>query len=273
MPTDLLPTRAEAPTEKLSQGFALAFTLHGIAFAALIAAAWIGHSSRHWGESDPTVGSVQATMVNALPLPPKQRFVEKSVLASEHTSPAPVPTPPAPSPKTAVPKEAAPTPKPNDIPIPAKITPPKTTADTHTTPSPSIRTPTPTAPTPKAASGDSPGIQIPQAMLQLKNGTAATTVDDRTFGDRYAYYIQLISRKIAESKAQGDPDGPDTRGKKTTIRFIINREGAPTDVSVLTASGSASLDTSTLRAIQRIDSFGPLPAGSQLPVRFEWTSK
>ena len=273
MPTELLQTRAEAPTEQISQGFALALTLHGIAIGALIAAAWIGHNSHHWGESDPTSGSVQASMVNSLPLPSKQRYVDKSVLASEHTSPAPTPTPPAPTPKTAVPKETAPTPKPNEILIPNKVTPPKPTAETHTTPSPSTKAPTSLAPTPKATTGDSPGIQIPQSITQLKNGTASVTVDDRTFGDRYAYYIRLISQKIAESKAQGDPDGPETRGRKTIIRFIIGRDGTPTDVAVLTSSGSSSLDTSTLRAIQRIDSFGPLPSGSQLPVRFEYDSK
>jgi protein TonB len=272
MPTDLLPTRAEASAEKLSQGFALALTLHLIAIGALLAAAWVGHNSHHWGESDPTAGSVQASMVSSLPLPSRQRYLDNSVLASEHTSPAPTPTQPAPNPKTAVPKETAPTPKPNDILIPSKKN-PKPTADTRTTPSPSSRTPAPSAPTPKATTGDSPGIQIPQSITQLKNGTASITVDDRAFGDRYAYYIRLISQKIAESKAQGDPDGPETRGRKTIIRFIITRDGTPTNIAVFTPSGSPALDTSTLRAIQRIDSFGPLPSGNQLPIRFEYDSK
>ena len=50
MPTETLPIRT--PTqEKLSTGFAVALTLHGLAFAGIIAAAWIGHNS-HWGDTN-----------------------------------------------------------------------------------------------------------------------------------------------------------------------------------------------------------------------------
>ena len=273
MPTETLPTRAESPTqESLSRGFWLALSLHGVALAGLIAAAWIGHSSHHWGDQDPTAGSVQASMVNSLPLPSKQRYLDKSVLASEHASAAPTPMPPAPNPRTAAPERAEPIPKPNEVLIPSR-TPTKPSATDRTQPSPSSRVPTPTPPTPKATTGDSGGIQIPQSITQLKNGTAMVTVDERTFGDRYAYYIRLIAQKINESKSEGDPDGADTRGKKTVIRFTIQRDGTPVDAAVIERSGSASLDTSTLRAIQRIDTFGALPQGDHLTVRFEYDSK
>jgi len=272
MPTETLPTRAEAPTsESLSRGFWLALTLHALAFGGMIAAAWIGHYSHHWGESDPMAGAIQASMVNALPLPPKQRLLDKSVLASEHSSAAPTPTPPAPNPKTSAPPKAEAAPKPNEIPIPSKP-PVKTSAD-HPQPSTSTRVPTPTPPTPKATSGDSGGIQIPASVMQFKNGTAAMTVDDRTFGDRYAYYIQQISRRFYQSKSEGDPDGPETRGKKTVVRFVVNRDGSPADVTVFTPSGSAALDISTVRALQRIDTFGPLPQGEHQTFRIEYTSK
>jgi protein TonB len=274
MPTETLPTRAEAPAkENLSRGFWLAIALHSAAFGGLIAAAWIGHTSHSWGDSDPTAGSIQASVVSSLPLQTKQRFDPKSVLASDNSSAAATPTPLAPTAKAPTPPKAEPPPKRDEVLIPNKTTPKPPAAKETPVPSPTSHTPAPTPPTPKATSGDSSGVQIPQAITQLKNGTAALTVEDRNFGDRYAYYIRLISDKITRSKAEGDPDGPETRGKKTVIRFTITREGIPIDATILTPSGSAALDTSTLRAIQRIDTFGPLPEGNQKVVRFEYDSK
>lgn len=273
MPTDLLPTRTEAPTEeRVSNGFALALFGHLAVAGIIIGATWISHRlNPHWGETDPTVGSIQASMVNSLPLPNKQHFKENEVLTSEKPSIAPTPPPPTPTP---VPKAAAqhpksePPPKPNEILIPKKVTPEKIT------PKPAPPQPVapravapPPVPSPKATTGETAGVQIPQSVTQLKNGTASITVPDRAFGDRFAYYIRLVAQKCNESKAQ-DTDPPTARGKRVIIHFIIDRDGAPTDVQVSTHSGSADLDFGTVRAIQRIDSFGPLPSGNQLAINY-----
>ena len=283
MPTETLPTRTEsASQEKVSQGFVWALALHGFVAAALFGAAFLSHrNSKHWGEQDPTAGSIQASMVHALPLPAKQRYMEKAVLASDNPSIAPTPPPPAPpkaKPEPVKPK-AEPPPKPNEVLIPTKVTPPKplpkpSAKPAEPIPEPPRRVVTPPAPpTPKATTGETAGIQIPQSVTQLKNGTATVTVEERAFGDRFAYYIRLIGQKINESKSQGEQDPPDARGKRTAVRFTIDRDGTPTDVEVITRSGSAALDTSTLRAIQRIDSFGPLPQGNHLTVTFGFTDK
>jgi protein TonB len=277
MPTETLPTRAEAPaTESVSRGFVLALALHGLAFLGLFIAAWISHRANpHWGDRDPSAGSIQASMVNALPLPPRQRYLDKAVLATEKPSIAPTPPPPTPEPAKAVaprPK-AEPLPKPNEVLIPAKVQPrPKPRAPDREQPEPARRVVTPPQPpTPKATTGESAGIQIPQSVSQLKNGTATVTIDERSFGDRYAYYIRLVSQKINQSKQQ-DSDPPETRGKRSAVRFVITRDGTPVDAEIATRSGSAALDTSTLRAIQRIDSFGPLPAGDRITITFGYTS-
>jgi protein TonB len=259
MPTETLPTRPETSSrESLSRGFALALTLHGLVAAALIGATWASYSQHHWGDRDPVTGSIQASMVSAIPLPPKVPTVDKSVLASDTPSVAPTPPPPTPETKARtsdVKPKAEPVPRPDAVPIPAKNNPP----------------PAPTTPSPKATNGDA-GVQIPMAVTQMRNGTSALTVDDRPFGDRYAYYIALVSRKVNQSKAEGDPDPPDSRGRRTIIRFVIQRDGTPTDISVDTRSGSPGLDTDTERAVQRIDSFGPLPAGDHLVIRYIYDS-
>jgi len=275
--TDTLPTRSQAPVqESVSRGFIAALLGHAAVIVVIVAFTWITHRlNPHWGESDPTIGSIQASVVNAIPLPPKQRFKEDEVLTSDKPSIAPTPPPPTLTPPTKaepVKPKSEPPPKPNEVLIPNKPTPttPAKPAEREQPVAPKRVTPPPT-PTPKATTGDTSGVQIPQSITPLKNGTASLTVEDRTFGDRYAYYVRLIAQKINQQKAQ-DIDPPESKGKRTAIRFTIDRDGTPTDVMVETRSGSVALDTSTMRAIQRIDTFGPLPAGDHLPVTLVWDS-
>lgn len=284
MNSDSLPTltlavrRTAIQEENVARGFLLSFAGHAVVVTGLVLATWLSHKlNPHWGEADPTVGSVQASMVNALPLPPRQRTLDKAVLTSEKPGLAPTPPPPAPAtPVKATPigPRAEPLPKPHDILIPAKTTPVKPLPKAETREQPvAVKRPSPApAPTPKATTGETAGVQIPQSVSQLKNGTASVTVEERAFGDRYAYYVRLISQKINQSKQQ-DSDGPEAKGKKTVIHFVIDRDGVPTEVQVSTRSGSSALDTSTLRAIQRIDSFGPLPMGEHLPVTFVYDAR
>jgi protein TonB len=43
------------------------------------------------------------------------------------------------------------------------------------------------------------------------------------------------------------------------VTFDIKRDGHPTNVQIEQSSGVPSLDQSAVRALQRIDTFGPLP--------------
>ena len=280
MPTETLPTRSAAPAaEQPSRGFLFALLGHLAFFAAIAGFAFISARVHNtWGEKDPLAGAVQATAVDALPLPPRQRFDEKNVLASEKPSIAPTPPPPTPAPpvKTEAPKpRTEPPPKPDEIAIPNKTQsrpkPAPPAEREQPAPTPKRVTPPP-PPTPKATTGDSAGIRIPESAFQIKNGNSTVSVPDRAFGDRYAYYIRTVARLINAQKAQ-DADGPDTKGKRVIIHFVIDHDGVPTEVEVQTRSGSAALDTSTLHAVQRVDTFGPLPSGNSLPVNFVWDSQ
>ncbi len=296
MPTELLPTREDTTTtKKVAPNLALAITLHLLIAAVIAGAAYISHKSNiHWGERDPLAGAMQVQAVTSLPLPPRQRFKENEVLASDKPSIAPTPPPPAPpSPKAKAPTapKAEPPPKPNEVLIPTKArpdpikpaptkpapTPPAKPAAAKPEPSKPVDTPpahtTPAPPTPKATTGETSGIQIPQSVVQTKTGISAIAIEERSFGDRFAYYVKLIQQAIQRAKQQ-EPDGPETRGKRTILKFTIDRDGAPTEVEVVTRSGSPALDLSTQRAIQRIDTFGPLPAGfSHVNVNFGYTSQ
>jgi len=257
-------TLDEQSPDRFGSGFVRAIALHVLvgAFLAALAIYVPGHVE-HWGENASTVGAIQASMVSAIPLPSKVAPVEKSVLASENTTPAPKPPP----------KEATqPPPKPTDILIKEKTTPktpPKVAPVEQPTP-PKHPQPAPT--TPKAASGDS-ATQLPQAINQVKNGTAMATVQDRTFGNRYAYYLKIVSNTVAQNWETYEADPTASQGKRVTLLFDINRDGVPENIRIETKSGSPSLDASALHALQRVDNFGPLPAGDHITVEYTFDYK
>ncbi len=265
-----------AETGRFGDGLAGALGLHLVLAAALIAAAYLGRTTpERWGERQASVGAIQASMVSAIPLPSHAKPIEKQVLASEDENQAPAPPP----------KEAAePPPKPTDILIKAK-TPPKKPAPVHTEAPPKpvphtvpsearpAKRPLPTPLTPKAQTGETTATQLPQAVSQVKNGTATATVQDRAFGARYAYYLRLVSQKVSQNWVAGEADPRSSQGKRVTLLFDIDRDGTPGDVHVETRSTSPSLDQSAMHAVQRIDSFGPLPAGNKISIEFSFDYK
>lgn len=245
--------------DRFGSGLVRAIALH-IALAAVVIglALFAPTHSQHWGENASSVGAIQASMVSAIPLPAKVAPVKDSVLASENVTPAPKPPP----------KEATqPPPKPTDVLVKEKTpikTPPKVAPVPEAAPP---KHPQPAPPTPKAATGDA-ATQLPEAITQTKNGTAMATVQDRTFGNRYAYYVQIVSRIVAQNWYTQEADPRGSQGKRVTLVFDINRDGNPNNVRLESSSGSPSLDSSALHAVQRIDSFGPLPAGDHITVEY-----
>ena len=91
------------------------------------------------------------------------------------------------------------------------------------------------------------------------------------FGTRYAWYVQVIQRKVADNWLKYEVDPRITSAQRVYITFDIARDGHPSNVQVEQSSGVPSLDISATRALQRIDTFGPLPtdySGSKISVEF-----
>lgn len=91
------------------------------------------------------------------------------------------------------------------------------------------------------------------------------------FGSRYAWYVQVVQRKVSENWLKYEVDPRIAQANRVYIIFTITRDGRPTSVEVEQSSGVPSLDNSAVRAIQRIDTFGPLPsdyAGNKVSVEF-----
>lgn len=91
------------------------------------------------------------------------------------------------------------------------------------------------------------------------------------FGNRFSWYVQGVQRKVTENWLKYEIDPRITDAKRVYLTFDIARDGHPMNVAIEQSSGVPSLDLSATRAIQRIDTFGPLPpdySGSKVSVEF-----
>jgi protein TonB len=91
------------------------------------------------------------------------------------------------------------------------------------------------------------------------------------FGSKYAWYVQVIQKKVQDNWLRYEVDPRISTAQRVYITFDIARDGHPMNVQTEQSSGVPSLDISATRALQRIDTFGPLPpeySGSKISVEF-----
>jgi protein TonB len=91
------------------------------------------------------------------------------------------------------------------------------------------------------------------------------------FGTRYGWYVQVIQRKVSDNWLKYEVDPSISTAQRVYITFDVARDGHPFNVRVEQSSGIPSLDISATRALQRIDTFGPLPpdySGSKISVEY-----
>ena len=254
--------------QKSSRDLVLSVVLHVLVLGGLLGAGFVFHrTGEQWGDRSATAGAVQATMVNSIPLPPKVQPKEDSVLASENPSPAP----PPPTPRTEPP------PKPTDIPVESRTPPkqPQPKIAERSAPEPP-KHPQPTRTDPNlASSGETAGMRVAMTSVENRVGTSSTNVTDSAFGDRFAFYVRAMTQKISQQWYTQTLD-PAAHGRKVSVTFRVDRDGSPSDVRISTPSGDTTLDASAVRALQRIDTFGPLPdayTGSYINVRYLFEPK
>ncbi len=91
------------------------------------------------------------------------------------------------------------------------------------------------------------------------------------FGNRYAWYVRVVQQKVSENWLKYEVDPRIAAANRVYVTFDINRTGQPKNVQIEQSSGIPSLDQSAVRALQRIDTFGPLPSdysGNKVSVEF-----
>jgi protein TonB len=222
------------------------FVLHGMLLSALVFYGVLGGLFHHnlWGNQG-AGGAMQVNLVsNALPLPNNQP-VNKNVLTTEKPSQAPAP----PSPKqhekideTAVPilgKQVKPT--------------------EQTTPKTQPHQPTPQTDN-RAQYGEQTGSVIPRSAQPQTASNGPTAVGDSDFASMFGWYVDQINRKMAATWNRSEADPRTPKGTRVYLIFTIHRDGSPSDARLDRSSGSPTLDRSCVRAVQRVDTFGQLPA-------------
>jgi len=91
------------------------------------------------------------------------------------------------------------------------------------------------------------------------------------FGTRFAWYVKVVQQKVHENWLAYEVDPRIQNANRFYLSFDISRDGRPVNVQIEQSSGVPSLDQSAIRAIQRIDTFGPLPpdySGNKVSVEF-----
>ena len=236
-----------------------------LAFALLLAglAWWVGsHHGKEWGSSFNSAGAIQATLVSnapAVPIPSPQTPTD-NVLATE--TPSPAPAPPAPAAKAAPPPDAIPLP---DMKQPEKAPPKPQPSDAKAAQAPPMERPlTHPIPIPKTENranfGEAAPANIPrQNPVNSGNSTPVNVQGD--FGARFGWYVDIIKRKAQQNWYKAEVDPHTAGGARAYLTFDVARDGTPSNVRIEKSSGSPSLDASALRALQRVETFGPLPAG------------
>ena len=238
--------------ESFGRPVAGSLLLHGFVVAAVtVLAYFIGHlHGVSWG-NDQAPGAIQATLVSSAPsIPlPQEAPPTPNVLATEQPSPAPAP----PQPK------AAPAPQPEAIPIPVKQ--PEKTKPEKKQVQPSPKHAQPTQLQNRAHYGEAPPTQIPHSLTSNPGEENPVNVNGGDFGSRFPWYVDVIRRKTLQNWLEQEVAPETPAGARVYVYFLISRDGSPSQVRIAQSSGSPTLDSSCLHAVQRVDTYGPLPSG------------
>jgi protein TonB len=144
------------------------------------------------------------------------------------------------------------------------------------------KTPTPTKANPKpaleeetnqVAFGEGGPVSGPYGSFAAggAKGGFGITGSGGDFGTKFGWYVQIIQRKVSDNWLKYEVDPRITSAQRVYITFDVARDGHPYNVRVEQSSGVPSLDVSATRALQRIDTFGPLPpdySGSNISVEY-----
>jgi protein TonB len=241
-----------------SKPLGLSVALHGILFASiLIYGAVVNRAGSNWGGDIGGGEAMSVQLASNIPLP-RPQVDSQNILANESKG------------LTESKPKAEETPKPDAIPIPestVKKFKPKPVTSSVTKPKP-VETPSNVV-----AYGEGGPVSGPYGTFSAPNakGGFGFTGGGGDFGSRFAWYVRVVQQTVSQNWLKYEIDPNITSARRVYITFDIDRSGRPSNVQVEQSSGVPSLDISAVRAIQRIDTFGPLPneySGNKVSVEF-----
>ena len=252
-----MPVSAEIffEREQWSRPLAWSVFLHALLFAGILLYTAVvgGFGSATWGGTGGG-GAINARLVNSIPLPSSQietqnivahdsKGLSQSLPQTKEKAPEAIPIPE---------RETKRKPGPQRSTIAKKIEPPRDNV---------------------APFGQGGPVSGPYSVFQSggAKGGFGFTGGGGDFGSRYAWYVDAVRRKVSDNWMKYEIDPSITTARRVYITFDILRDGSPTNIELEQSSGVPSLDQSAVRALQRIETFGPLPpdySGSRVSVEF-----
>ena len=220
----------------LSLGFHLALGL-----TVALVGAYMSRPGASWGADVAGEGAMNATLVSsAIPLPSTET---ENVLATESKGLA-----------ESEPKKVEAEPEAVSIPDKSAKALPKAVTPTIQKPTkPKVEA---SNQVPFGQGGPAGGLYT---MVRTQTGSGGLSVGSGNFGSRYSWYVEAVRRKISENWLKYEVDPSVTSAQRVYLTFEIDRMGQPVNVRISQSSGVPSLDYSAMKALQRIDTFGPLP--------------
>ena len=251
--------------DKFDRWIATSLVLHAVLFAFVVFSPSLFPMQRdlNWGSPTGGDGGISVKIVGsisgvALPSP---AVVDEQAAANESkgfykTEDAAKPQPPEES--ELIPETKAPV---------KTTTPPKPARPAAR----ETKTPPPESPANAVPYGQ--GGRPAMAYGAFSNGGASGGIGfgDGSFGDRYGWYVQAITRRISQNWLQSLVDTQIQRAPRVYLNFEIARDGTIGNDEVKQASGIPSLDRSAQRAINASNPLPPLPAdysGQRVTVNF-----
>jgi protein TonB len=259
--------------QALKPALGLSAALHAALFAFLfLFPALMSHSGLEWGNNGNGAavgGAMSATLVSGIPLPPKPNANPRNVLATENpglSKPLPAPPTKEKEDETAI---ALPGRESRVKPKPEKQKAAANPQGMHTTQAPAVVTPSKPLPNQIAKAdntipfGEGGPVAGPYTSVQMGNSTGGMKFGEGgngTFGNLFGWYTTIVANKVHQAwESEVNPNI--TSANRVYITFDIARNGSPSNIRIEHSSGIPSLDQSALQALQRIDTFGPLPQG------------
>ena len=234
-------------------------TLHVAIFALALFGYLIPfHRGESWGGTTGGGGAMSATLVTSIPLP-RPPTESQNVLANESKGLTE-------SQLREVEKE-----QPKAIEIPAPDV--KLKGIRKTEQKKPLPKPVPPPEDNKIPFGEGGPVSGPYGTFSANGAKGGLSFTGGTgdFGSRFGWYVDAVRRKVSENWLKYEVDPRVDAARRVYITFNISRDGQPYDIQVEQTSGVPSLDQSAMRALQRIDTFGPLPpeyAGRYVSVEF-----
>jgi protein TonB len=260
MPRDIIQMQRES----FGPPAAGSLLLHILAAAALAALVWVNSRVRgdQWSTQGPQ-GAIQATLVNSAPSIPLPSITPPTpnVLATERPSPSP-----APPSKATIPVE-----EPDAIPIP-------THEMKRIAPKPHVASPPHAQPLNqenRANYGEAAASQLPHAMTNAQShANSPVSVTGGDFASRFPWYVDKITRMVSQNWYTQEIDAGTHVGSQASVTFTIGRDGRVSSIHMTAPSASPTLNTTAVQAVQRVETFGPLPdqyTGNSVSVEYTFT--